>query len=364
MNKESPMQPIRTIDYRERPSISDFAYYITSINGRLRDSVSAAMREVKDRYGIEVKQIPWGEVPKFDRHVPYVLVDTGSFILPTLRSEDLDYIKSLAQLPDARVNLTASFADSRLAFQNSGYGVPPEELIPSLDKKFGINTIFADDIVNGVVRTNSARDIADNMVCETIRLKYDAIRDNSDDKREALSKAQEKLRPDIEKLRRIYEEYGLFHRGPTDGALVFTADGGFITSQTKTDKTTMTPNNFSLVHGYSEEDSTVSFTGDKIPTSDIEIVNALDALKKYRLAVHFHHNRITRGARFEDHKTRSVIEYGRFESVREILEEMERIGDNWLILKEHGILWFGDSAEEFSKFVSHTLNLPETSTQG
>lgn len=351
MRVEMPSSAGRNIDYRDRPTVSDFAYYTTSITGVIGENTLKAIEEVKGRFGIDVKPIPWGEIPEFDGRLPYVLVDTGAFILPTLSPEDQELVKKFAELPDSRVNLIGSYTDDRLLYE-SGYGVPPSVLIPNFDRRFGVNTIFADYTL-GAVRTNSARDIADNIVCETIRAKVLSSRDSSPDAFTALQESQGKKAAEIEVLRRIYEKHGLWHRSPTDGAVVFRTESGFLVSQTRTDKTGMNPDNFSFIHDYSKERNSVTFTGKKIPTSDVEIVVALDKLKeKYRMAIHFHKNSITRKNGFNNHKTSNIIEYGIFDSADEIINELERIGDNWLILKEHGVLWLGDSLEDFEKFIA------------
>ncbi len=119
----------------------------------------------------------------------------------------------------------------------------------------------------------------------------------------------------------------------------------------------MSPNNFSLVHHFSKKENLAYFTGVKIPTFDIEMAAALEMLGKKRMAIHFHQNEITRGSRFDDHKTEKVIEYGRFESVDKIVREIKRIGDDWLILKDHGVLWFGQTVTDFENFVSEILEV-------
>lgn len=359
MIERIPHNRVKDIDYKERPSISDFAYYVTSISGKPTKNMQIAFQEIKQKYGIDIKFIPWGTVPQFDGRAPYILVDTGAHILPTLTHEEQNYIGELGQLPNARINLIGTYDDDRLRY-GADYGAPPTSLIPTFDRRFGVNTIYADDIVNGYVRTNSARDIADNIICETLRLKVNSKRDSSEYAEQTLLEEQRLYLSEIEEARKVYKKYGLWHRSETDGAVALRTDRGCLVTQTKTDKTTMTPDNFSLVHSYSEGENSVTFTGEKIPTSDVEIIAALDRLEKYKMAVHFHHNGVTRGNKFSENITAENIEYGRFESADKIVTEMERIGEDWIIIKEHGVLWFGNSIIDFERFVVETLGIAKS----
>ena len=40
-----------------------------------------------------------------------------------------------------------------------------------------------------------------------------------------------------------------------------------------------------------------------------------------------------------------------------IYDENKHKVDNWLILLEHGVLWWGDSLDKFESFLTETLGL-------
>ena len=60
--------------------------------------------------------------------------------------------------------------------------------------------------------------------------------------------------------------------------------------------------------------------------------------------------------------TQHFIEYGRFTAAPEIMRELERTKSPWLILKEHGIMWTGNTPQAFEKFVRETLKIEQKRT--
>jgi hypothetical protein len=357
MKKELSLGP-RIIDFTEQPRPSDFSYQYILVPGTHTDYFEEAIfqpafHEVQERYGIHMKPLSWGYMPPTDR-VPYVLL--GPVNPLAMNAEDVTYVSGLGRFPQARVNRVTVFPYP----ENEDYKRHAATDIPAQDRQFGINTIFPDAIdPDHGIRTVTARDVADNIVCETVRLKYRAVRDVSQDAESTVKDAQQKHTEDITDAQRIFREYGLWHRSPTDGMLAFRTDQGYLISQTKTDKSSMTPDDFSLVTSMSPATNEVTYTGKKVPSSDVEFFGALDALP-YSMAIHFHHNATTRNPRFSAHVSENVIEYGRFESSELILKEVERTGSNSLLLKEHGWVWFGESINMFESFVTNDLGIQKT----
>lgn len=199
-------------------------------------------------------------------------------------------------------------------------------------------------------------------------MKYEGIRESNPDTAFRLEKAQKEAEQDIEEIRSIMGKYGLYHRSKTDGAVVVRTEEGWLVSQTKTDKTSLRPEEFSLVLSADKDANKIRFEGSKLPSSDcpelVEALGMLESSEKEVLAIHFHHNETTRGTRFLSHTTRKALEYGRFESGAKIVQEFGRMNSNWIILREHGILWVGKSPEEFEKFVSETLGINAIQQQG
>jgi hypothetical protein len=360
-------------DYSVALSPDDFGYYHTRPSGvpSLAEYIGnrilePAFEEVKERYGIQVQHLTWGELPEAGSRAPYVLA--GPVNPLDMAKGVTNHLARLAGQRNARINLVAAMSYG-LGEDTSSYHKQAGIVIPALDAELGVNTIFPDD-TDGLyygLRTVTARDVADNIVCETIRLKYQANRIENSSATNALVEAQTEAADDTGELSRIYREYGLWHRGETDGAFMVHADAGWLTTQTKTDKTDVLPDNMSLVLDWSAEDSAVDFVGPKLPSSDVpEFLILGDYARKrlaghqdIRLVVHFHHNPTTRGTGFDNLRTPNLIEYGRFESGQEIIENMKHRGTNGLILTEHGLVWIGESTEQFEDFVSSELGIPK-----
>ncbi|NTU47342.1 hypothetical protein HGA88_07010 [Candidatus Roizmanbacteria bacterium] len=360
----------KPIDYREHVGVSSFTYNSAIPYGEgvseLVDStiLTPAFAEVKSRYGISVNRLNWGEVPASDEKTPYFLLGPINPLL--LKDEDKDYIEKLAQVPNAKVNIVTAFPYGMFG-DTRDYRQRAESDIPKFDQKLGVNSIFADttDALYHGIRTVSARDVADNIVCETIRVKYNPIRDKS--LRSALEYQQFNHSQEIEQVRAIIEQRRLWHRAPTDGAIVIKVPEGYLVSQTHTDKTNMDSANFSLVSQTKSVDNEVVYEGDKLPSSDspefLVAANCLFGSDLPVIGIHYHYNPITRGGHFPEMVTSQVIEYGRFESAEPIQQEfMRRYGQGleetvlerngaWLILREHGVIWFGQSVEQFDRFV-------------
>ena len=293
---------------------------------------------------------------------------------------------------DVRINL-ANFFDNRR---------PPEaQAVQEFDRNNGCNTIFA-DAESGNLRYVTANDIVENIKCETVRALYKATRVNDRLSEYTYREALNRNTEDIKKITGIFDRYGLFHRARTDGAIAINEPldtpgwrGVTLITQTKTDKTQLLPEDFSLVlprnplEGLTaweprEAENEVVFIGEKLPSSDApEILqfseiyygkntgqwwpdpsNDQQAQRAPRLVIHFHHPTWTRSDNLsEAWTTDKEIPYGQFESGKEIFEEFLRkssgaINDlriggtgRGLRLKNHGFFWTGDTPEQFEKFV-------------
>ena len=149
----------------------------------------------------------------------------------------------------------------------------------------------------------------------------------------------------------------------TDGAIMLNTRSGWLVSQTKTEKVFIEPMDFSLMIGSNSEKNTITYAGYKLPSSDAPEYAQL--IKYYEEAgmdlpnmiVHFHHPTLTRSDEFPENTTEEELEYGVFESGDIIFEELQKRDTNWLVLKNHGLLWLGNSVEEFEEFLENTLEL-------
>lgn len=353
---EAPFSQPKQIDYREQPTIQDFAYYYvltpTVRSGRVHEEIMLpAFNQARDKFGIVMRQLSWGELPKRDGKVTYLLI--GAMDPLTLTDEEGDYFKKLSSLTQARVNRITLFDDTSENRKSTAL------IVPDQDSRLGINTIYPDNIADQLEgrRTVTEQSILNNIVCETIRVLYRANKDSSYETFLRLQASQEENRGDILSMQQLMKTYGLYHRSPTDGMVGMKTKEGLLVSQTQTDKTIMTPQNFSLVTALSPEANQVYYAGQKIPSSDVEFMGALDALP-YRMAIHFHHNPTVRNEAYASYRSHDVIDYGRFGSTTKVVASLQhRENDSVALLKNHGWVWFGDTMEVFETFVHEELGI-------
>lgn len=368
---ESRFPSQAALEFREPLHPTDFTYHHTMprqdimAEWLLYRTLEPAFIEAEDRFGISVTPLKWGELPENDGQPFHCLVGPLNPLEATL--EERKHLARLAAQPGARVNLAPIYPFTQVGDSLAYLGRAAVE-IPGMDHDLGINTIFADD-TDGLyygARTVSKADIVDNLVCETIRLKYMAEKDTSDEAEAALTIGQSEAIDDVYDLSRIYDEYGLWHRSTTDGAFMVHTSQGWLTTQTKTDKTMAGIGNMSLVRDYSPLHNSVAYVGDKLPSSDVpEFLVAGDYMrevmrrhKDIKLVAHFHHNPTTRSNAFPEIRTAKNIEYGVFESGPEIIQQWrKRINQYGMILKEHGVLWVGSTTQELEDFVRNYLKV-------
>ena len=350
---------VMPLDYKAKPTLEEFSYYLVENTAHvhsapvLQEFVLPAIAQVKEEYAIEFTVLRYGEVPHDETYSYVLYVATNPL---TMSTEEHKYLRKLGSV--AHVNVVSAFPledgqDTEIYTRNS-------HKIPLWAAELGVNVIYPDNIVTDLgVRTVDQEDIQDNIICETVRVKYSPVV-SSDHSLDDVRMVHKEYQETIEQLRSLYDTQGLWHRDRTDGALMMRTDRGFLVSQTKTDKTTMTAEQFSVVDGWDVGMNEVSYAGSKIPSSDAPEFLVFAELLAQKgntptLFIHFHHNGTTRGDRFREYVTSMKIEYGQFFSGTQIFEEAERVGGQWLILREHGILWWGDTVEEFEDFIIRTL---------
>ncbi len=327
------------------------------------------IREATDEFGVEVTRLPWGEVPRVNGKVPYVLVGPLEIVNEPmvgvrnpLEGSAVEYLSRLAALPDVRLNMVTAYKTEGdryallllgglLSRGAAAWGID----ILGIDRRLGGNSIYTDTLLGGVGVTNNAADIADNIRCETFRLGYTDIRNNAYDEANAMGRARYEAAVTINDISKTIEDNRLWHRAPTDGAIFVKTEEGWLASQTQSDKSDMGAGRLSLIQSFDPDANEIVSTGERPPSSDApEFLAAFDVLDGVKLAVHFHSNGITRlsdDPYIDAHRTPQTIRYGRFSSTDQVVAAIRYSGDGWTILKEHGVLWTGDTAEDFAAFI-------------
>ncbi len=350
----------------------------------VEDVIKPGIREAEGEFGIYFTELEWGDTPVNTGKAPFVLAGP----LPYVRSEwqgvsnplELgnitgDHLRKLGEITGIKLNVVSTYRSQGSTYAPllladltlrgaSDWGID----VPSRDKVVGMNSIYPDNIFilagGQPVITNSPADIADNIRCETFRLAYIDVRDESPEAAQDLATARQEASDTITELTTTIRERKLWHRAPTDGAIFIKTSRGWLSSQTDSDKSIIEPERFSLIRSFDPATNTIVSTGENPPSSDAPefLVALAGSSDEAQLAVHFHSNGLTRKSQnsvVEAHRTRDVIRYGRFSSAAAVIEAMQEAGDNWIILKEHGVFWAGVDLAKFNSFVSSRTIAPE-----
>jgi hypothetical protein len=353
-------------DYRRLPSVAELRYhYVVNPESpygewALREVIKPAFRALCAEFGVAVEPLAFGEMPAYraDR-ITYVLYGPTNPLAMSLSEQA--YLASLAAAGN-RTNIISAYPLTATGADRPDY-VRARTVVPRLCDALNINAIYPDDINLTVgIRTNTCLDVYVNAIGETIRLKYRPIESFDADDHDDRERLQHEHDRDIAHLARLHRDHHLWQRRPyTDGSIVFPHDGQWLISQTLTDKTYMTPDDFDLIGSFDEARSSATYTGPRLPSSDAPELLLLSALlsghgRRPRLIVHFHHRELTRGSRHRDLVTTDRIEAGRFAAGRQFYGEMRRRASNWFIIREHGMVWTGNSVDEFDDYVQRVVS--------
>ncbi|MGI5239647.1 hypothetical protein [Dactylosporangium sp. CA-139066] len=319
-----------------------------------------AFRALRGDYGLVAEPLLFGELPATRPDlVTYAIYGPTNPL--EMGEEERDYLSSLA-IAGVRTNIISAYPLTAAGTDQPGYERARTD-VPRLCDELDINAIYPDaiDRARGI-RTNTWHDVYVNVVGETIRVKYHPVESRDPADLAALERLRAEHAEDIAELARLHREYNLWQRKPyTDGAILFSHEGRtWLASQTVTDKTLMTAEDFDLITSFDEGRRSVTYTGPRLPTSDAPELLMLSTLlsrhaRRPRLIVHFHHRELTRGPRYRELVTDSTIEGGHFSAGRRYFAELRFRGGDWFIIREHGMVWVGDSVADFADYVQRVV---------
>ncbi|MEV8511742.1 hypothetical protein [Dactylosporangium sp. NPDC051484] len=324
-----------------------------------REIIRPAALALRADYGITLEPLAYGEIPPTGPGViTYVVYGpTDPLAMP---DGEREYLAALA-FAGVRTNIVSAYPLTAAGTDRPGYE-RAGTLVPQLCDALDINAIFPDelDLVRGI-RTNTWQDVYVNVIGETIRVKYQPTESRDPGDEAMRARLCREHAGEIAELARLHREHRLWQRKPyTDGSVMFTHDGHWFVSQTLTDKTLMTSDDFDLVTSFDEGLRGITYTGPRLPSSDAPEFLVLSTLlsahaRRPRLIVHFHHRELTRGPRYRELVTDSIVETGHFAAGRRFFEELRLRSTDWFIIREHGMVWIGDSAAEFGAFADRVV---------
>lgn len=180
---------------------------------------------------------------------------------------------------------------------------------------------------------NSKQKIIDNLVCDTIRIKYNPIKDET-----------YKVLLDNEAIyffntiSKIFADYKLYHRSLSDGFIALRCGNGFFITATKTNKHPLDLTRISYVHYYDENRNELIYSGEFLPSSDVvEASFVFRDNPQINGLVHTHASDLfTRNHQFANKIKVGLSSYGIPELGKEINKVIAEYYDDFIILQEHG----------------------------
>ncbi|MFO1151165.1 MAG: class II aldolase/adducin family protein [Alsobacter sp.] len=224
-----------------------------------------------------------------------------------------------------------------------------EDLIEQAKRKFGrrLNVLFPDETVNGW-KIVSDQKIADNAVCDTVRVKYEPVHVGKCIK---LSQCEQKY---FSEASRIFEREGLYLRAPSDGYIALRRDNGFLITATRTDKVGLDLDRISWVRVYERSTNRLFYEGAYLPSSDsVEAAVLLAAKPDIQSLIHTHASRLfTRNPAYVNRILVPALAYGEPELGDALVSAIPSSQADFLIMKDHGEIFAGADPIGLLDFIS------------
>lgn len=311
------------IDYSYKPHKEDvFVGFYNHSSLPYYKELSQKMVETANRYGVQLFIDPTTQ-QAYDRCLvkhAIVLTDLSDPIKASLQYApllDWYYTMSLA-----------------ISYDNPAKMLHWKETIEGLKKKYNFRINYLrPDIADNRKCITSTEKIVDNLVCDTVRIKYNSRKDET-----------YKIYLDapttfyFNAISKIYMNYKLYHRSPNDGFIALRHSTGFFITATKTCKSPLDLARISYVHHYDEAKNELFYSGNYLPSSDVvEATLVFRDNPRIIGLVHTHASeRYTRNPQFADKIAVERGSYGTPELGRQINSVIKDHLDDFIILEEHG----------------------------
>lgn len=225
-----------------------------------------------------------------------------------------------------------------LVYDNKEQMLSNASMIENLKVKYDdrINYLRPDEFLKTGQCVVSKQKILDNTICDTIRIKYQPNRIS-----DHIVDIPASVKDFFVTASTYYTDYKLYHRTPSDGFFAVRNGDGFYITATKTHKSPLNLERISFVHGYDEENNSLSYSGQYLPSSDV--VEASFVFKehpKITALVHTHaSDKYTRNENFSHKVKVGKVPYGTPELGKNISSVISDYYDDFIILEEHGELF-------------------------
>ena len=251
-------------------------------------------------------------------------------------SEHIVKLVKLLELNNSSLSVAYSYKD---VYESSLYC----EDIENIKKKFGdrLNIMRPDEIKNNLYLVSNLK-LLDNIICDTIRLKYSV---NNISSSSVWPDLPSKIKMFFQESAYLYETHQMYHRSSSDGYFAHRSQNGFFITSTKTCKTTkMDRDRISEVLDYNEIKNVISYRGKYLPSSDaVEAAILFNTHPDIMNIIHTHDSyRFTRNQQIiKKYKAVDFLPYGEKELGYALSKEVLN-GYKFIIMKEHGEIFLGD----------------------
>ncbi|KXO11553.1 hypothetical protein AKG98_463 [Moritella sp. JT01] len=206
--------------------------------------------------------------------------------------------------------------------------------------------------------------LLDNIVCDTIRLKYNTKCLSN----ESLSRIlPESVKDYFVSCSHIYGDLHMYHRSDTDGYFAMRHNGSLYITATKSPKGRgLDLDRITCLEGYDRQTNTISYRGAYLPSSDaVEAFVVFDTIKNIHQIIHTHDSkRFTRNKQAEKFPRIGSLPYGEPELGDKIARLYQSTQSPLIIMEEHGEVFFGthdnsainNITSAISQFCNHKEN--------
>jgi hypothetical protein len=201
--------------------------------------------------------------------------------------------------------------------------------------------IMRPDIIHDGLWTVSPLKILDNIICDTVRVKY-AVMCLSN--KPCYENMVEENIDFFKSASRLFCQYGMFHRSPSDGYFAIRSESGFYITSTKTMKNReFDISRISEVINYDELSNTISYRGKYLPSSDaVEAAIIFKTLPQVHSLIHTHDSvRFTRNSELKEFSLVGCMPYGEAELGHELVKKIIDEEAKLIVMQEHGEVFVG-----------------------
>jgi hypothetical protein len=229
---------------------------------------------------------------------------------------------------------------------------------PAIEKdkkvfKDRINFLRPDISTDGIWHISHQK-ILDNAVCDSVRVKFSAIKILNRVGTDAI----EHVEPFLLAASNVYQKFSLFHRSATDGYFAMRLGDSFVITATKTNKVELDMDRVCLVYKYDEIKNTIYYAGNFLPSSDsVEAAIIFRELPSISTLIHTHaSDRFTRNPNFATLLKVPPLPYGETALGYSLVQSLKESRDGFVIMEEHGEV-FADSSSDWNTSVENIATI-------